>query len=332
MEASNHQKPPPFRVTSAMIIGGRTALDEVFLPISDSSCLKSQQFELKPLMQNEEGDEQGEGNEENCEKTSSALNDLLPSHDTEKSNRCYQASITSVIVIAFILLLVIFGHHYIKTLLLWIESQDIEVGCAIFLVLYIIISFPIAWGYILLMLAAGYLYGFLYGPLLVLCCASAGLFVSNIVMRHCCRQCFIAKFYSQKVAVIISVIESDQGFKVIALTRLTPIPFGLQNGLFALADISLFRYFTASVLGLMPMAILNCYMGSTLRSMDDVLSDESNKTTAYMIFGAQILVAIGLLGFVIRKARVELKKTVDSLSHVDNTDVGSYINIDIPHT
>ncbi|ESO94959.1 hypothetical protein LOTGIDRAFT_74287, partial [Lottia gigantea] len=226
------------------------------------------------------------------------------------STRCYHASITSVIVMALILMLVIFGHNYIRIVLTWIESQDVEVGCVIFLILYIIVSFPIAWGYVLLMIAAGYLYGVIYGPIVVVCCAFVGLFISNLVMRTLCRNCFIAKFYNEKVASLIRVIESDQGFKVIALSRLTPIPFGLQNGLFAVTDINICKYCAASLVGLLPMAVLNCYMGSTLRSMDAVLTDESSQVTAYLVLGGQIAVTIGLLWFVIRKARVELKKTV----------------------
>ena len=49
-------------------------------------------------------------------------------------------------------------------------------------------------------------------------------------------------------------------------------------------------YLLASVLGLSPMAGLYCYMGSTLRSMEDVLTDQSNQITGYCILGGQVSV------------------------------------------
>ena len=49
------------------------------------------------------------------------------------------------------------------------------------------------------------------------------------------------------------------------------------------------KYSAASAVGLGPTAILNCYMGSTLRSMEDVLSDGSNATTGYIIFAIQVI-------------------------------------------
>lgn len=47
-------------------------------------------------------------------------------------------------------------------------------------------------------------------------------------------------------------------------------------------------YLLASIAGLSPMAGLYCYLGSTLRSMEDVLTDQSNQLTGYFIFGGQV--------------------------------------------
>ena len=35
---------------------------------------------------------------------------------------------------------------------------------------------------------------------------------------------------------IIQVVEGEHTFRVIAVTRLTPIPFGIQNGIFAVSS------------------------------------------------------------------------------------------------
>lgn len=48
------------------------------------------------------------------------------------------------------------------------------------------------------------------------------------------------------------------------------------------------RYLAASVTGLAPTQVLNSYIGTTLRSMEEVLTDSSNTITAYVIFFVQV--------------------------------------------
>lgn len=63
----------------------------------------------------------------------------------------------------------------------------------------------------------------------------------------------------------------SQALKIIILCRLTPIPFGLQNSLFSVHEsLSAWLYCYATFLGLMPFQVLNVYLGSTLRSMEQV--------------------------------------------------------------
>lgn len=50
---------------------------------------------------------------------------------------------------------------------------------------------------------------------------------------------------------------------------------------------------------------MNAYMGSTLRSVEDVISEHSGN---YVILVVQVAITIGLSVYVIRKARKELNK------------------------
>ncbi|KAK3600579.1 hypothetical protein CHS0354_020973 [Potamilus streckersoni] len=230
---------------------------------------------------------------------------------TNRRQSCYRVFLTSIFVISIICTIVILCRDHVKNLLLWLEKVDTPVSFSIFVILFSIVSFPIAWGFLLLILAAGYLYGFVYGSIVVATGGAVGVTVAHLTMKKCCRVYIMTHFYNENVTPVIRVVEGVQGFKVVALTRLTPIPFGLQNGLFSLTNISLLPYVAASVMGLLPFTFLNCYIGSTLRSMEDVLTDESNQTTGYIIFIVQIIFTIALMWFVVRKARAELKKTVE---------------------
>jgi len=107
----------------------------------------------------------------------------------------------------------------------------------------------------------------------------------------------------------VKIIDGSQGLKVIALTRLTPVPFGLQNGLFAISNVTLLKYTLATVVGLLPTQILNTYLGTTLRSMKDVIDNDGD---SYIMFMGQLLVSVVLMGFVVRLARTEINKSISA--------------------
>lgn len=58
--------------------------------------------------------------------------------------------------------------------------------------------------------------------------------------------------------------------------------------MFQISNISGFKYHLASGLGLLPAQLINVYLGSSLRSMQDVLEDKSTAATGYVVFGFQV--------------------------------------------
>ena len=78
--------------------------------------------------------------------------------------------------------------------------------------------------------------------------------------------------------------------------------------LLQVSNVKMFRYVTASSIGLLPTQALNAYIGSTLRSMEDVMADHSS---SYLVLVAQVLISIVLMVYVIRRARTELNKTCE---------------------
>ena len=85
-----------------------------------------------------------------------------------------------------------------------------------------------------------------------------------------------------------------------------------------MTSISYWRFFVASSLGLIPTQIINTYMGSTVRNMQEVLG---NKVDGYIILIAQVLLSIVLTIYLFRKARKELAKlTQPSIQTAGETD------------
>ncbi|XP_012499040.1 PREDICTED: transmembrane protein 64 isoform X2 [Propithecus coquereli] len=126
-------------------------------------------------------------------------------------------------------------RRYLQHLLLWVESLDSLLGVLLFVVGFIVVSFPCGWGYIVLNVAAGYLYGFVLGMGLMVVGVLIGTFIAHVVCKRLLTAWVAARIQnSEKLSAVIRVVEGGSGLKVVALARLTPIPFGLQNAVFSI--------------------------------------------------------------------------------------------------
>lgn len=132
---------------------------------------------------------------------------------------------------------------YLKTVLLWIENQESIFIYFIFIILFTFVSFPFTWGYIFLNLACGYLFGILKGLIAVVITATLGVTIAHYIIRNYLAEFALQRlFNSDNARALLSVISGHQAFKVIFFARLTPIPFGLQNTIFAVSMFSICVY------------------------------------------------------------------------------------------
>ncbi|XP_017744265.1 PREDICTED: transmembrane protein 64 [Rhinopithecus bieti] len=226
------------------------------------------------------------------------------------SSTCWCRSLVLVCVLAalcFASLALV--RRYLQHLLLWVESLDSLLGVLLFVVGFIVVSFPCGWGYIVLNVAAGYLYGFVLGMGLMVVGVLIGTFIAHVVCKRLLTAWVAARIQSSdKLSAVIRVVEGGSGLKVVALARLTPIPFGLQNAVFSITDLSLPNYLMASSVGLLPTQLLNSYLGTTLRTMEDVIAEQS--VSGYFVFCLQIIISIGLMFYVVHRAQVELNAAI----------------------
>ena len=75
-------------------------------------------------------------------------------------------------------------------------------------------------------------------------------------------------------------------------------------------SLSIHRYIVASMLGLLPTQTLNIYIGSTLRSMEEVVTNSDHMMTGWIILIIQLVITIMVAMFIVRRARVELDRTL----------------------
>ncbi|XP_017084299.1 transmembrane protein 64 isoform X1 [Drosophila eugracilis] len=202
-------------------------------------------------------------------------------------------------------------RDYARQLLFWIEMQNAWIIFAVYMALFALVSFPVVVGYFVLLITAGYLFGCLRGWLIVILGANLGIAVAHATIRSCRHRIPVQRLIKNDTGrAILRVISGPKAFRVVLFTRLTPIPFGVQNVIFGISSINTRDYHVATVIGLLPAQTINVYLGSTLRSMHEVLNDNETKLTGYISFVFEVICGVVLMFWVLQKARKELSETL----------------------
>lgn len=150
--------------------------------------------------------------------------------------RCgrFTAPIILFCLVSFIFIAL--GRGYLTLMLSWLENLPLSTSLVVFVLLFTLISFPFGFGYIILNTTAGYLYGLVRGQAIVTVSVAIGFTVAFLLCRSCLREWSSQYLSSPTLMALMRVVEGPHGLKVIILTRFTPVPFGLQNSLFAVSE------------------------------------------------------------------------------------------------
>jgi len=182
--------------------------------------------------------------------------------------------------------------HFVKELGWW--------GNFIICLCFIVISFPIILGaYLPLTLGAGAIYGVLMGTLTVSLGSTVGACIAFWICRAFTRKWLEETLKKRKeFRYFLAMMQGkDQKF-VTVLARLSPIPFGLQNGFFALTDISFRDFFLSTWIGLLPFQVVWTHLGTTLRNLSMISSGEMQLTMWQQLsLGLQVVMTILLVGY-----------------------------------
>lgn len=164
----------------------------------------------------------------------------------------------------------------------------------------------------LVTLAAGFLFGVVAGSITVSVGATLGASAAFLVGRFLARRRIERKVAGNPRFKAIDEAVGRQGFKIVLLTRLSPVfPFNLLNYAFGLTGVPFWTYVLASWIGMMPGTVLYVYLGSTAKDLAQVFSGGVQGG-----MGQQIAKWVGLAAtlvvtvFVTRIARKALKEAV----------------------
>ncbi|MGJ5672805.1 MAG: TVP38/TMEM64 family protein [Nostochopsis sp.] len=201
-------------------------------------------------------------------------------------------------------------QEWLRNALQWIDSLG-TVGAIAFIALYIIATIAFLPGSILT-LGAGVVFGVIWGSIYVFIGATLGAIAAFLVGRYLARSWVATKIADNKKFAAIDHAVGREGFKIVLLTRLSPIfPFNLLNYAFGVTEVSLKDYFIGSV-GMIPGTIMYVYIGSLAGNlaMIGTQTQPTNPTVQWAIRIIGFIATVAVTIYVTRIAKKALEQEV----------------------
>ena len=164
----------------------------------------------------------------------------------------------------------------------------------------------------LLTLGAGFLFGVVGGTVTVSVASVLGATAAFLVGRYLARDWIAQKVEGNERFRAVDEAVGRQGFKIVLLTRLSPVfPFTLLNYSFGLTGVSLRHFFFGSWIGMLPGTVMYVYFGAVAGSLSELVSGDTGGG-----WGKKGLLAVGFVAtivvtwFVTKIARRALQENV----------------------
>lgn len=202
------------------------------------------------------------------------------------------------------------AQDLLKQALSWISGLGAW-GAVVFVLLYILACVLFLPGWVLTV-GAGVVFGVVMGTILVSAGATLGATAAFLVGRYGARDWVAGKLEGRPEFKRIDEAVGREGWKIVLLTRLSPIfPFNLLNYAFGLTKVSLRDFVWASWLGMLPGSLLYVYIGSLAGDLATLGAGGRERTPAeWAIYGVGLLATVAVTVYVTRVARRALKERV----------------------
>lgn len=164
-------------------------------------------------------------------------------------------------------------HTQQQALLSLAQTQPVSTGLGFFVVFTLMSALALP-GCGVLALGAGLCFGWLAGTLLVLVASTVGATLSFLAARHCWRDA-VQRRWGHRLRRIEEGLARDGAFYLFTLRLAPVIPYAVINPLMGLSSMSIRRFFSASLAGMLAGSAAYVYAGTTLaqaRGWSDLFS------------------------------------------------------------
>lgn len=120
-------------------------------------------------------------------------------------------------------------------------------------------------------LAAGFFFGFGKGWLGLMLGCAVGASVNFLISRHLARERVARWLEHHEQFRLIDTAIGREGWRIVALLRFVPIPFGIANYCYGLTPVAFWPYLAATCLAIIPANSLFVWIGSTGQDLTSLL-------------------------------------------------------------
>ncbi len=172
----------------------------------------------------------------------------------------------------------------------------------------------------ILTLGAGFAFGLVVGTVTVSLGSVAGASAAFWVGRTLARSWVEKKVAKSPRFRALDAAVAEQGFKIVLLTRLSPVlPFTVLNYAFGLTRVRFRDYLLASWVGMLPGTILYVYLGSLVKEVADLATGGVEGGPGQkVLFWAGLVATVVVTVYTTRVARRALDRAVpaEGVPHV----------------
>jgi uncharacterized membrane protein YdjX (TVP38/TMEM64 family) len=172
----------------------------------------------------------------------------------------------------------------------------------------------------LLTLGAGALFGVLVGTVVVSLGSTLGSTAAFVVGRFLARDWVASRVAGNARFAALDAAVGRQGFKIVLLTRLSPVfPYNMLGYMYGITDVKLRDYVLASWIGMLPGTVLYVYLGALAGTVAKVATGgapeaEQADALRWILYGIGLLATIAVTLVITRVAAKAMREAVPDVA------------------
>lgn len=151
---------------------------------------------------------------------------------------------------------------------------------------------------------AGVFFGFGRGWVALTLGTALGAAINFLIARYVARDAIASRLERHEKFRLIDAAIGREGWKIVALLRFCPIPFGLANYCYGLTAVRFWPYFWATVAAVIPANSFFIWLGASAQEgLQAALGAGKQHPFKYVLLGLGLAAAFAALTYISRIAR-----------------------------
>ena len=158
--------------------------------------------------------------------------------------------------------------------------------------------------------AAGVIFGFWGGVIAITIGTNLGAAINFLLARYVARAAVARRLAHHEKFRLIDAAIGHEGWKIIALLRLCPMPFGLANYGYGLTAIPFWHYCLATFFTIIPANCFFVWLGATAHESLAAVAgaQHARHPGEYVLLGLGLVAAFCALSYITRLAKAAVAK------------------------